>query len=918
MNEQPVSHQRGNGHQDGGEMRTVNPRRVKIVGALAVLLILLIVLARSSDWLVDWLWMKEVRYTEVFLRLFSLKVGLFFCSFIVVFLYLWINLRIAVGIYYHRGAPVRIAGVQNLYDIQTNPRITRILMVVVALVVAFFFGMAFFSGWDTFLRYWWGGSFGRVDPFFGKDLGFYVLRLPFYKNLRDGVTMLTFLALPATFLSYLVTGQIGLSLALFQSSRARVHLAVLFILFLFAWGSGYYLDIFQLFYEKRGAVFGMGYTSYHVVRVSLWVMMTATVLLALLAGVMRGRPGTILAGIGAYVVVMLLSLAVVPALFQSFIVQPNELSLERPFLEKNIAFTRQAYQLDRVEEKPFAGGNDLTVALLSRNQDTLNNIRLWDYRPLLQAFKQTQEMRLYYRFFAVDVDRYVFPGEGYRQVMVSPRELTDQALPQGSTWVNQYLEYTHGYGLAMNMVSEIAEGGLPKMVVKDLPPQSSLLKIDRPAIYYGENMVGYRIVRTGVEEFDYPKGDKNVYVRYEGAGGIALDSIWKRLLFAWYLYDGNILISSYIKPESRIQLYRKVTERAKRIAPFITLDGDPYMVVSQGKLIWIIDGYTTSTSYPSSEPFNQSFNYIRNSVKITVDAYDGSVRFFMSDSEDPIIRAYQSAFPGMFKPLGELSPDLKAHVRYPEGLFRVQAERLTAYHMTDPRVFYNKEDMWTMPNQKYGGKAEEMEPYYALIRLPGEQKLTFQLMLPMTPYKRENMVAWMAANCDFPDYGKLVVYRLSKDRLIYGPMQIEAMIDQTPAVSQQLTLWDQKGSHVIRGNLLVIPIENSFLYVEPVYLIAEDVNIPQLIRVIVAYGNKVAMQPTLDEAIKAVFGSLPAVPAAAASETKVPAATGLPKSTEDVLGRVRTMFNTAQEALKKGNWAEFGKAMDGLKGLLGR
>ena len=918
MNGHVIFQDAGSGHQDRGEGKTGKSRWLGFVGSLVLLFVLLIAVARSSDWLVDWFWMKEVGYTEVFLRLFSLKGSLFFISFVTVFLYLWINLRIAVGAYYKKGTPIRIARIPNLYEVQTNPWITKILMAVVSLVPALLFGLAFLSGWDTFLRYYWGGTFGQVDPFFGKDLGFYMFRLPFYGNLRDGFVVLFFLALPATFLGYLVTGQIEFPLPRFQNTRANTHLAVLFVLFLLAWGAGYYFDIFQLFYEKRGVVFGMGYTSYHVVRIGLWVMMAATLFLAVLAIMKRNRVGVVLAGIGGYIVVMLLSLGIIPALFQSFVVQPNELSLEKPFLEKNIAFTRKAYQLDRVEERVFSAGSSLSLTSLSRNQDTLKNIRLWDHRPLLQAFRQTQEMRLYYRFYAVDVDRYLFPGEGYRQVMVSSRELSEQVLQQAQTWVNQYLEFTHGYGLAMNTVSEIGEGGLPHMVVKDLPPESSLLKITQPAIYYGENMPGYRIVGTGIEEFDYPKGDKNVYTRYEGTGGIPLDSFWKKLLFAWRLYDGNILISSYIKPQSRIQLHRKVAERVSRIAPFITLDPDPYMVVSEGRLFWIIDGYTTSMGYPSSDPYKGGFNYIRNSVKITVDAYNGSVRFYVSDPDDPVLRAYKGAFPSLFRPLNELSPDLKAHLRYPEDLFRIQAERLTTYHMTDPRVFYNKEDLWAMPNQKYAGKAEEMEPYYTIIRLPEEQKLTFQLMLPMTPHKRENMIAWMAANCDFPDYGKLVIYRLSKDRLIYGPMQIEAMIDQEPTISQQISLWDQKGSRVIRGNLLVIPIESSFLYVEPVYLIAEDVNIPQLVRVIVAYGSRVAMQPTLDEAIKAVFSGLPAASASATTEVKGSVPPTLTKASENRLNQVRKRFDMAQDALKRGNWTEFGQDMEALKELLGR
>ncbi len=920
MNGEIIFHNKGNGHQNENEGNTGNPRRRRgLIGFLVLFFILLMVGGRSADWLVDWLWMKEVGYTDLFLRLFSFRTSLFSVAFVVAFFYIWVNLRIAVGAYYNTGIPVRMSRMPGLYGAQTNPWMTRILMAAVSLVPAFLIGLTFASGWDTFIRWWWGGPFGQVDPFFGKDLGFYMFRLPFYENLRDSLAVLGFLALPATFIGYLVTGQIRFPLLRFQSTRAGDHLTILFILFLVIWGAGYYLDIFQLFYQKRGAVFGMGYTNYHVVRIGLWLMLAVTFLLALFAFMNRRQLSRVLTGVAVYVGVMLLVLGVVPALFQSLVVQPNELSLERPFLEKNIAFTRRAFQLDRVEDKPFSGGTGLSPDFLFRNQDTLKNIRLWDHRPLLQAFRQTQEMRLYYRFYEVDVDRYFFPGEGYRQVMVSPRELSEQVLQQARTWVNQYLEYTHGYGLAMNTVSEIGEGGLPRMVVKDLPPESSLLRITQPAIYYGENMPGYRIVRTGVEEFDYPKGEKNVYTRYEGTGGIPLDSLWKKMLFAWRLYDGNILISGYIKDESRIQLHRKVSARVGKIAPFISLDPDPYMVVGEGKLFWIIDGYTTSAAYPLSDPYKGNFNYIRNAVKVVVDAYNGSVLFYVNDTGDPVLRAYQGAFPRLFRPLGELPPSLKAHLRYPEGLFRVQAERLTTYHMTDPRVFYNKEDLWAMPNQKYAGKAEEMEPYYALIRLPGEQKLTFQLMLPMTPYKRENMIAWMAANCDFPDYGKLVVYRLSKDRLVYGPMQIEAMIDQDPTISQQLSLWDQKGSKVIRGHLLVIPIENSFLYVEPVYLIAEDVNIPQLIRVIVAYGSKVAMQPTLDEALKAVFSGHPVVSTTVSPDRKGPPPAGtLGKASEELLNQVRKRFNAAQDALKRGNWAEFGQAMDALKELLSR
>ena len=911
--------QRGNGDSDDVGGRVFPGSRARgLILVFGLFLVLLIIASKASGWLVDWFWMGEVGYTPLFLRLLSIKLLLFASATLLSFLTLWVNLRIATLQRPDTVVLLRMPRMPDMYEFRASPRLINVLIFLVSLVPALIFGLAFSSAWDTFIRYFWGGSFGQSDPLFGKDIGFYLFHLPFYQVLQGALSVLGFLTLPLTFLGYLLSRQVRLTPVFFMSRRMGIHLSILFILFLAAWGSGYYLNIFSLLYEKRGAVYGAGYTEYHVVRVGLWIMLGATALLAafVLANLRRMRLGRVLGGIAAYLALMLATLGIVPAVVQSYVVQPNELSLERPYLEHNIALTRQAYQLDRVEERVFAGVNNLSAAAVSQNEDTLKNVRLWDWRPILQTFKQTQEMRLYYRFYQVDVDRYLFPGEGYRQVMVSARELNEQVFQQAQTWVNQYLEFTHGYGLAMSYVSEIAEGGLPHMVVKDLPPESPLLKIDQPAIYYGENMAGYSIVRTGVEEFDYPRGDQNVYTKYNGTGGIPVGGFWKRLFFAWHLVDSNILISNYVKPESRIQLYRMVRERVGRIAPFLSLDPDPYLVVSGGKLFWIQDAYTTSSRYPYSDPYSSRVNYIRNSVKAVVDAYNGSVSLYVSDPQDPVLLAYQRAFPGTFKPLTELSPDLRAHLRYPEDLFQIQADRLMTYHMTDPRVFYNKEDVWATPSQKYAGKAADMEPYYALIRLPGKEKLQFLLMLPMTPFKRENMVAWMAAICDFPDYGKLIVYRLPKDRLIYGPTQIEAMIDQEPTISQQLSLWDQRGSRVIRGNLLVIPIENSFLYVEPVYLIAEQVNIPQLIRVIVAYGNRVVMQSNLNDAIRVVFSNLPAglpagLPVTAAAQAPA-------KPSEDTLVRVRREFERAEEAVKRGQWSEFGRAMDALRGLLGK
>ncbi len=915
--------QKGNGGEGEMAAASPNPRIVKIFAAFICFLVLLAIVSKTSGWLVDWLWMKELGYSPLFLSLIWIKLLLFVAACLPVFIYLWVNFRIAGG--RKRSRFVRLQGpeVADIYEFHARPLRIGLLSFFASLIVALLFGLTFSSDWDTFARCLWGGLFGRPDPLFGLDIGFYVFRLPVLEAVQKGAAVLAFLAIPFTFLGYAAGRRVALNTASLKNSAVFTHLSILFAIFLVFWGAGYFLDIFGLLYQKRGAVFGAGYTDYHVVRPALWAMMVATALLtALVLANLKGRRlGLILGGIVSYLVFMLVVLGIIPALVQAYIVQPNELALERPFLEHNIALTRRAYQLDRVEERPFGAVNDLTLATASRDSDTLKNVRLWDWKPVLQAFKQTQEMRLYYRFYQADVDRYFLPGEGYRQVMVSGRELSEQVFQQARTWVNQYLEFTHGYGLAMCYVSESTEGHLPRMVVKDLPPDSPLLPITRPAIYYGEYMTGYRIVKTGVEEFDYPQGDKNVYTHYEGTGGIPLGSFWRKLLFAWQLMDANILASNYITPQSRIQLYRTVKERVSLIAPFLTLDPDPYLVLSEGKLFWIQDCYTLSSQYPYSDPYSSSLNYIRNSVKAVVDAYNGTVRFYVSDADDPVLAAYAQAFPGVFRPLSEMPPDLAKHIRYPEDIFRIQTDRFMTYHMTDPRVFYNKEDVWALPNQKRAAdEGSTMDPYYTLIKLPGQEKLQFLLMLPMTPFKKENMVAWIAAACDRPDYGKLIAYRLPKDRIVYGPTQIEAMIDQEPTISQQLSLWDQRGSRVIRGNLLVIPIGNSFLYVEPVYLIAEQVNIPQLIRVIVAYGSRVTMAPTLEEATRAIFSNLPATSAATAAPASVslPAAQQPRQPSQDALAQARGVFRQADDAMRRGDWTAFGRSMQELAKVLGK
>jgi len=897
----------------GGPRGVGRPIRLAFIGAILVIAIL----AFIPSWIQKWLWMRQLNYVGIFWTLFSVRWGLFGAAFVVAFLYLWINLRLAVK----NGATFRVSSltgesaVATGLGVQISPAVLKLAMEAGAAIVALFYAVTFYAKWDTYLRFRFGGSFGLADPLFGRDAGFYVFRLPFYELLQSSLTTLAVIALLAVLACYAYFGlpQFSGSRKQMQawSAKTAPHLSILFCVLVACWGWGFYLDRFELLYSTQGVVYGAGYTAMHVTRIAFWIMIGAAAVLCtmLVLNIFRPRLRTIVIASGVYVGLFIVALWLAPALFQRFMVQPNELARETPYLKNNIAFTRTAYSLDKIQETSYPALADLTPEIISRNQDTIQNIRLWDYRPLLQMYQQAQEIRLYYQFYNVDVDRYHLP-DGYHEVMLSTRELSPELPAQAQTWVNEKLQFTHGFGLVMSFVSKTMDGGFPRYVLENIPPESSFgLTINQPAIYYGESMPGYRIVATGVKEFDYPKGNQNVYTSYAGTGGIPLDSLLKRLLFAWTQADVNILFTSYLQPESKIQIWRRVQDRVQQIAPFLRLDKDPYGVVTGGKQYWIQDAYTVSDHFPYSTPhaanFQEGLNYIRNSVKVVVDMYDGTVQFFVMDPNDPVLAVYRNAFPGVFKDLNQLSPDLKAHLRYPQDLFSIQADQYRTFHMTDPQVYYNREDLWVLPQEQYAGKVAPMEPYYILMKLPGSDTLEYLLMTPFTPQKRNNMISWLAARSDFPAYGKMLFYELPKDKLIYGPMQIEAMIDQNTAIAAQLTLWDQKGSRVIRGNLIAVPIENSFMYVVPLYLTAEGTDFPQLKRVIVISGDKVAMEPTLDEAIQSVFGT-----------TQPPGISTQAPGAQPGLGQARAQFDDAQKAMQQGNWGDFGKSMDALKRLL--
>jgi uncharacterized membrane protein (UPF0182 family) len=853
-------------HKATGQPASHRTLRVATQYIIPGVILLLIAVGMVTGYLEKWLWMGQLHYTGIFWTMFSVQWTMYAVSFAIVFAFIWLNLRQALlngGVPAGRGPMPRalLPAKVRADELELTPHLLHSAIVIGSLAIAWVAANAFFAQWDTWLRFRYGGAFGVSDPLYGIDVGFYVFHLPFYQMLQTSVMLLTVLTIGGVGLVYTYFQAVSLSRGNRTGLKAGPisHLSVLLFILVANWGFGLLIDYYQLVYSTMGVVYGAGYTAAHLTRVALlgMVVLSAVACALLAVNVFRPRLLPLLWGSAGFVAIYAVAVVLVPSLFQKFIVQPSELAFETPYLKNYIDYTRRAYDLTDVQETSYPALTDLTPAVIARNQDTIENIRLWDARPLLQMYQQTQAIRLYYEFYDVGVDRYHL-ADGYHQVMLATRELSRKLPAAAQTWVNEYLQFTHGYGLVMNFTSKTVGGGFPQYLLENVPATStSGLTITQPAIYYGRTMPGYRIVSTGTKEFDYPKGNDNVYTSYAGSGGIPLDSLWRRALFAWTQLDINILLTGYIEPQSKIQIWRDIQQRVTKIAPFLQLDADPYPVLSNGRLFWIQDAYTTSDQFPYADPhpagFAANVNYIRNSVKIVADMYDGSVQFYAMDPKDPILAAYSLAFPGVFKDLASLSPDLKAHLRYPEDLFAIQADEYKTFHMTDPQVFYNREDLWVAPNETYAGQQAPMEPYYMLMKLPASDTLEYLLMTPFTPQGRNNMISWMAARSDFPGYGSKLFYQLPKEKLTYGPSQIEAMIDQDPTISQQLTLWDQAGSHVIRGKLIVTPIENAFLYIVPLYLQSAGENFPQLKRVIAVTGDKVVMEPTLDEAMANLF-----------------------------------------------------------------
>ncbi|MEB3180885.1 MAG: UPF0182 family protein [Nostocaceae cyanobacterium] len=779
-------------------------------------------------------------------------------------------------------------------------------LIAIAVTLSLLFGFLLSARWDKVLQYFSASSFGRTDPLFNLDIGFYIFKLPLWKLCEFWLFGLFVFGIAAVTLIYLRCAD-SLSEGRFLgfSHPQRLHINVLGGLLMLVIALYYWLQRYELLYSKRGVNYGASYTAVTVqlpIYNSLSILAVAIALYLLVRTVVLFRtkkasyrvvtyPRQLFYALGLFSLVAAVSGSILPGLVHRLVVQPNELVRERPYIERTIALTREAFKLNAIEAQTFDPQGQLTGADLVNNDQTIRNIRLWDTRPLLEANRQLQQIRPYYRFPGADIDRYTLNrggsgGQGgdkeeteKQQTIIAARELDTSAIPQQArTWVNEHLVYTHGYGFTLSPVNTVGAGGLPDYYVKDIgignPGGDVKLQISNerirasipignPRIYYGEISNTYVMTGTKTQEFDYPSGNDNVYNIYDGRGGAKIGTSGWRLLFAEYLKDWQMLLTRNFTPETKLLFRRSIRERVQAIAPFLRYDSDPYLVAADGGgttlngektyLYWILDAYTTSDRYPYSDPGNNQFNYIRNSVKVVIDAYNGTVNFYVADPEDPIITTLAAIFPNIFQPLDALPVSLETHLRYPVDFFRIQSERLLAYHMRDPQVFYNREDLWQIPKEIYGTEPRPVEPYYLIMNLPTAPTEEFILLRPFTPTQRNNLIAWLAARSDGDEYGKLLLYEFPKQQLVYGTEQIEALINQEPVISQQITLWNREGSRVIQGNLLVIPIEQSLLYVEPLYLEAEQNSLPTLVRVIVVYQNRIVMAETLQQGLQAIF-----------------------------------------------------------------
>ncbi len=847
----------------------MEPRNLRLITRIAVgvaaVVLVIVLLYIAKGIYTDWLWFDSMGLLGVFKKILGIRLWLFFGGTLVVAGVLLVNLYFAYR--FSRGESILPLPPDTL-------RLARLSLIVGVILTVFIMSVVFGSvaqgRWETFLLFFNRIPFGVEDPQFNKDMSFHIAVMPmlhFIQGWFMGIVIATLVAVIALYLSMFAIRGVKFSI----TPRMRVHVAVLAAFLMLTIAAAHYLDIFELAFSGRGAAPGAGYTDVNARIPALWLLVAIALVAAVgfVVSLFYGGLRLMIASFSLWAVLAILAGGVYPVMFQRFRVSPNEVQREEVYIQRAIDATRAAYNLDLVEDRSLDEYNPVVDAeTVANNPETIKNIRLWDHRPLRDVYNQRQAFELYYNFVAVDVDRYRFPNGDYRQVMLAARELSPEDLVgEAQKWVNRKLSYTHGFGLAMSPVTEYTDAGSPKFFVEAIPPEG-VLEVRRPEIYYGENTRGFVVVNSDTSEFNFPDptGDP-VYQNYEGQGGVKLGSFFRRAAFAWEFLDFNILISGQISSESRVQFRRNIQDRVHVLAPFLKLDSDPYLVVgNEGKLWWIQDAYTVTDRYAYSARLNDEFNYIRNSVKVVIDAYDGAVRFFVIDPDDPLIGMYRRALPDLFQDFDEidrLDPSLREHIRYPMDLFLAQTEIYLRYHMSNPRQFFEKGDLWARAQEVFetAVNTQEVEPYYVIMKLPGEEKEEYILLLPFTPASqtRQNLVAWMAARNDGENYGKLVTLIFPTGQ-VDGPEQIENRITNDKDIGREFTLLCGEGKQCIRGNLLAIPMDQSILYVEPLYIQAQTQTgrrLPELKKVILADEQKVVMGDTLEESLGLLLGEAP-------------------------------------------------------------
>lgn len=917
---------------------------------LVIILILVIIGGLAGtilNFVTDYLWFKEMGYTSVFFTKLVSQIKLGVPFFLIFCFVIWLYLKVLKKDYY-----AKMEIVNHTLSEKTINRVGLLISAAFSLVATL---MVTSSLWYEIMKFLNQTSFNLSDPIFNMDISTYIFTLPLANQIYNILmTLIIFLAIiTVLYYAFLIGARRP---KLFQNAfeedpyyeenptnmgrrflsdnwSSLLHIAVRQIvvlagLFFLVIAGGYILKQFELLYNAGSVVYGAGYVD---INITLWVYRILAALAVVSAflfgyGIIKKKYKLAFSGPVLMIVISIAGGGIGYAM-QNFIVAPDEISKESPYIENNIVMTRHAYGIDNIEESSFLADNSLTSEDIIKNSAVFENIRINDFEPTKQFYNQRQSIKQYYTFNDVDVDRYYINGE-YTQVFLSGREIDENKI--SSQWINRHLKYTHGYGVTLSQVNSITASGQPNILIQNIPPESSVeeIQIARPEIYFGESTYNYVIVRTDEEEFDYPLGESNIYTTYEGDAGIELNFI-NKVLFAIKERSLKILISTNINNDSKILINRNIQERMQKIAPYLYYDSDPYLIVSDdGKLYWMADAYTVSNYFPYSEPYNSSgFNYIRNSVKVVVDAYNGDINFYIVDEDDPVIMTMADIFPELLKPLSEMPEDLKMHIRYPKTMFEIQANVYKKYHMTDVNVFYQGEDLWDVANEIYGQDRVAMTSNYYILSLPGSTEEEFVLSIPYTPVGKDNMTSLLVVQNDGENYGKMINYRLPKGKTVYGPMQIEAQIDQDPTISKEFSLWSQRGSTYLRGNIFVIPVEDSLLYVEPIYLeAANESSLPEVKRVIAAYGNTIAYEETLGDALSVLFGKeigdlthvgevdnngTSGEPGIPGEETP----TAL-MDRDELIRLANEAFEKAVEAQKNGNWSSYGTHLNELESYL--